>query len=119
MIKRRYKWRFHFNAMHNTAPGQNAAGHSHSFLVILCMEIGQLDLERQNSCEKQLKEYFERYNGINLNDLEVFSDKLPTIENIGEVLYQDTKKIAAAHQMNQIQIQVGDSPVALYTIGEK
>jgi len=119
MNKRRYRWHFHFNAMHNTVVEKEEMKHTHSFLVILCMEMEQLDLEKQNKCEKQLKEYFATYNGKYLNELAVFKDKVPTIENICEVLYEDTQKIATTHDMKQIQIEVGDSPVALYSIGEK
>lgn len=118
-MNRFYRWQFHFNAMHNMTPEKQEGRHSHSFLVILCMEIEHLDLEKQNSCERELRQYLEQYNGRYLNELVQFRGKLPTIEVICETLYYDTEKIAAAHGMNQIQIEVGDSPVTMFALGKR
>ena len=92
-MNRRYKWRFHFNAMHNITPETEAGKHTHSFLVILYMEVTQLDLEKQNTREKALKEYLNQYNGKYLNEMEKFLGKIPTLEIICETLYEDTKQI--------------------------
>ena len=118
-MNRFYRWQFHFNAMHNMTPEKREGRHSHSFLVILCMEIEHLDLEKQNSCERELRQYLEQYNGRYLNELVQFQGKLPTIEAICETVYYDTEKIAAAHGMNQIQIEVGDSPVTMFALGKR
>ena len=100
-------------------PERDEGKHTHSFLVILCMEIDEMNLEQQNQCEKTLKQYLEQYNGKYLNEMEQFRNQLPTIEVLCEKLYCDTEKIAAAHGMEQIQIEVGDSPVALFAMGKK
>lgn len=118
-MNRFYRWQFHFNAMHNMTPEKEEGKHSHTFLVILCMEIERMDLEEQNSCERELRQYLEQYNGKYLNALVQFQGQLPTIEAICEILYQDTEKIAAVHGMNQIQIEVGDSPVSTFALGKK
>lgn len=118
-MNRTYRWQFHFNAMHNMTPEKEEGRHAHSFLVILCMEIDRMDLQQQNECEKELRKYLEQYNGKYLNDMPVFSGKIPSIEVIGETLYAHTGEIAARHGMRQIQIEVGDSPVAMFAIGEK
>ena len=118
-MSRAYRWQFHFNAMHNMTPEKEEGKHTHSFLVILCMEIETMDLEAQNRCEKELRQYLEQYSGKYLNDMEAFRDQIPTSEVICEKLYYDTEKIAAAHGMKQIQIEVGDSPVALFAMGKQ
>lgn len=118
-MNRTYRWQFHFNAMHNMTPEKDEGKHTHSFLVILYMEVEHMDLEEQNLCEKELKQYLDQYNGKYLNEMEQFQGKLPTVEEICEILYQDTERIAAVHGMNQIQIEVGDSPVALFSLGKK
>ncbi len=118
-MSRAYKWQFHFNAMHNITPERESGKHTHSFLVILWMEVTELNLDKQNSCERELKNYLEQYNGKYLNELEPFQGKIPTVEVICETLYHDTERIAEAHGMEQIQIEVGDSPVALFALGKK
>lgn len=119
MYNRTLRWRFHFNAMHNMTPENEEGRHVHSFLVIVCIEVEDQDLEKQNKCEEGLKKYFETYNGKYLNELEIFGDEIPTIERICEVMYPQTEEIAAKYGMQQIQLEVGDSPVALYSIGKK
>ncbi|MBQ7955512.1 MAG: 6-carboxytetrahydropterin synthase [Lachnospiraceae bacterium] len=118
-MKRTYKWQFHFNAMHNMTPENEENKHTHSFLVILWMEVAEMDMEMQNYCEKALKQYLGQYNGTYLNELNKFQGKIPTIETICETLYYDTEKIAAVYGMEQIQMEVGDSPVALFVMGKK
>ncbi len=119
MNSRTLRWRFHFNAMHNMSPEKEEGKHTHSFLVILCMEVESMDLDQQNKCEKALKEYFEQFNGKYLNELDAFKGELPTIEKIAEAIYPETEKLASDYGMQQIQLEVGDSPVALYSIGKK
>lgn len=117
-MNRMYKWQFHFNAMHNMTPENEESKHTHSFLVILWMKVTEMSLEKQNLCEKALKNYIEQYNGRYLNEMDKFQGKMLTIETICETLYYDTEKIAAAYGMEQIQIEVGDSPVALFVMGK-
>lgn len=119
MNSRRLRWRFHFNASHNMTPEREEGKHAHSFLVILCMEVGIMNLAKQNECENALKEYFNCFNGKYLNEFGVFADKLPTIENIGEAVFEEIEKISADYGLKLIQLEVGDSPVAMYCIGNK
>lgn len=119
MKSRILRWRFHFNAMHNMTPEKEEGKHAHSFLVILCIEVKYMDIDKQNKCEKALKEYFEQFNGQYLNELDAFDGEVPTIEKIGEVVYPQTEQLIADYGMQQIQLEVGDSPVALYSIGKK
>lgn len=118
-MKRTYRWQFHFNAMHNMTPEKDEGKHTHSFLVILCMEIEKMDLDDQNVCERALKQYLETYNGKYLNEMEVFQGKQPTIEEIGEVLYENIGKMAAMHGMHLVQVEVGDNPTTLFSIGNR
>lgn len=117
-MNKRYKWQFHFNAMHNITPEKEEGKHTHSFLVILYMEITEFNIDKQNSCEKELKKYLNQYNGKYLNEMAKFSGKIPTLEVICETLYDETKEIAAKYGMEQIQIEVGDSPIALVGMGK-
>ncbi|MBQ7925057.1 MAG: 6-carboxytetrahydropterin synthase, partial [Lachnospiraceae bacterium] len=72
-----------------------------------------------NSCEQAIKQYLLKYRGKYLNELDEFQEMLPTIENICEVLYKAIGQIVHRHGTRLVQIEVGDSPVALYAIGER
>ncbi len=118
-MKRTYRWQFHFNAVHNMTPENQEAGHTHSFLVRLWMEVTDMDVELQNFCEKELQRYLAQYSGKYLNEMDKFLEKIPTIETICETLYYDMEKIVTAYGMELIQMEVGDSPVALFMMGKK
>lgn len=119
MYNRTIRWRFHFNAMHNLIPEKEDDMHAHSFLAIICAEFTDRDMQRQNACEKALKEYFWQYNGKYLNELDAFISGLPTLERICEVIYPDTKAIVENFGLYQVQLEIGDSPIAMFSIGEK
>lgn len=116
---RRYRWQFHFNAMHNMKPEQPNKRHPHSFLLYLWVEIIDMDMEEQNLCEKEIKSYLSQYNGTYLNELNVFWPNIPTVEVICEKLYPILADIVSAHGMKLIRIEVGDSPISMYTFGEE
>lgn len=116
---RRYRWQFHFNAMHNMRPEDPNKRHAHSFLVYLTMEILDMDMDEQNLCEKEIKSYLSQYNGTYLNELDVFWPNIPTVEVICEKLYSVFKDIISAHGMRLMRIEVGDSPITLYSYGEQ
>lgn len=105
--------------MHNMTPEKDEGKHAHSFLVILCMEIETMDLDKQNTCEKELKQYLAGYSGKYLNELDTFTGILPTIEAIGEVLYEDILEMSQKYGMHLIQVEVGDNPTALFAIGNR
>lgn len=119
MLERWYRYYFHINAAHNMTPDAAENRHAHSFLVIAGIETLNADMEQQNGCEKALKHYLEQYAGMCLNETPRFAGKLPTIEVICEVFYEDMKAITAQYGMKLIHLEVGDSPIAMYAIGEK
>lgn len=114
-----YRWHFHFNAMHNITPDDEEAKHPHSFLVILCMEIAEVNLVEQKQCEKDVRKYIDQYVGKYLNEMNEFQNQVPTIEVICEKMYYDIEKIVEKSGMKLIQIEVGDSPVKLFAMGNQ
>ena len=113
------RWYFHFNASHNANPADASKKHVHTFLVIACIEITQMDLERQNECGKAIDEYLAQYKGKCLNELDKFRDVIPTIEGICEVFFSDIKKIVEYYGAKLLNLEVGDSPVAMFSMGEQ
>lgn len=118
-MDRVYRWHFHFNALHNMVPDQDEQKHMHSFLVVASMEVNEIELQLQNACEQAVKQYLSRYRGKYLNELDEFKEMLPTIENMCEVLYEAVGQIAQEYHIHLIQMEVGDSPVAMCAMGER
>lgn len=118
-MNRIYRWNFRFNAFHNVMPEQPEKRHAHTFIVNVCIEVAHMDIARQNECGDRLREYLARYRGVYLNELEQFYEKIPTIETICEILYGDIKAIAGQYEGRLLNLEVGDSPVAMFSMGEQ
>ncbi len=114
-----YSYRVTFNAMHNPVLDDPRKIHAHTFRV------GMYVIEKQDehsgflNNEKILESYFARYRGIRVNDLPVFKDLPPTLENMGMVFYEDLKKAFEENGMQLLSLDIGDSPICTYSIGER
>jgi len=79
--------------MHNLVLEDPRKMHAHTFRV------GMYVIEKQDenpvffNNEKILKEYFDRYKGIRINELLAFKDIVPTLENMGMIFYRDLKRL--------------------------
>lgn len=113
-----YLYHITFNAMHNLVPEEPKKMHAHTFCVgIYVIEEQEEHLIFENS-ENILHRYFNRYQGIRLNELSPFNEIVPTLENMGEVFYWDLKPIFKRNGMNLLLLEMGDSPISTYCIGE-
>lgn len=114
-----YLYHVTFNAMHNLALDNPRKMHAHTFRVGMYVIEKQEDHPVFLSSEKMLDEYFSRYQGIRLNELEVFRNIVPTLENMGEIFYRDLKSVFEQNGLQLLMLELGDSPVSTYSIGER
>lgn len=114
-----YSYHVTFNAMHNLVLDDPKRMHAHTFRV------GMYVIEKQDehpvflNNEKILQNYFKRYRGVRINELPVFKDVIPTLENMGTIFYEDLKAAFAENGMELLSLEIGDSPISAYCIGEK
>ena len=121
MTKKHEAYSYHvtFNAMHNLVLEDPKKMHAHTF------RMGMYVIEKQDehpvflNNEKILQNYFKRYRGIRINELPVFKEVIPTLENMGTIFYEDLKVAFAENGMQLLSLEIGDSPVSAYCIGEK
>lgn len=113
-----YSYHVTFNAMHNLVLEDPNKMHAHTFRV------GMYVIEKQDehpvflNNEKILENYFKRYRGIRINELPIFKDVVPTLENMGTIFYEDLKAAFAENGMQLLSLEIGDSPISSYCIGE-
>lgn len=114
-----YSYRVTFNAMHNIVVDNPAKMHAHTFRVGMyaIKKYGKNPDFLKN--ERVLQQYFSRYRGIRLNELQIFRDSVPTLENMAEVFYEDLTVLFAENDMELLTLDIGDSPVYTYSIGER
>ncbi|MBO5291749.1 MAG: 6-carboxytetrahydropterin synthase [Lachnospiraceae bacterium] len=114
-----YLYQVTFNAMHNMVVEDPRKMHAHTFRVGMYVTEKQDDHPVFLSNEKLLNGYFSRLQGIRLNELPMFKDVIPTLENMGDFFYQDLKPIFERNGMHLISLEIGDSPVSVYCVGER
>ncbi len=114
-----YLYHVTFNAMHNLVLDNPRKMHAHTFRVGMYVTEKQDEHPVFLSSEKMLQKYFEQYRGIRINELPAFKDVVPTLENMGEIFYWDLKPIFEENGMQLISLEIGDSPVSAYCVGER
>lgn len=114
-----YLYHVTFNAMHNMAVDDPRKMHAHTFRV------GMYAVKKQDANpvflnnERMLREYFDQYQGIRLNELQIFKDVVPTLENMGEIFYGELQTLFETNGMHLVSLEIGDSPVSTYYVGER
>ncbi len=114
-----YLYHVTFNAMHNIDLNDPLKMHAHTFRVGMYVIEKQTEHTAFLGSEHTIGDYFKRYQGIRLNELPMWKDMVPTLENIGNVFYKDLKPLFEANGMQLLSLEIGDSPISVYCIGEK
>ena len=71
----------------------------HTFRVGMYVMEKRENYSRFLNNEKAIRDYFERYQGIRLNELPIFKDVVPTLENMGDTFYHDLKPLFEKYDM--------------------
>ncbi len=121
MTERHEAYLYHvtFNAMHNLDINDPRKMHAHTFRVDMYVVDRKRDHPVFQNIEKGIRNYFDRYQGIRLNELPTFRDIVPTLENIGDIFYHELKPLFAENGMQLLSLEIGDSPISVYCIGER
>lgn len=103
-----YKYKFRFNAKHNTSL-EYENFHSHTFELVCYIKQNDCDC---NIIENEIKEYIKIFKGKNLNLVML---EIPTIENIAHKIYKEINEISKNFIL--FQLELSDKPIQTYIIG--
>lgn len=117
MQTRAYRIRCQFNALHNLDMDHPEKMHAHTFRVTAYVENVGEELEKIDVCDRRIQEYFSRYKGCRMNDMALFRDRIPTIENMCEAFYEDLTECLLQEGVSLVKLELGDSPLAAYSVG--
>lgn len=117
MQAKAYRIRYQFNAIHSLDLSSPEKMHAHTFRVTAYIENVGEELDKIDFCEKQVKEYFAKYKGFRMNDIEPFRTVTPTIENMCQVFYKDLAEKLLQEGILLVKLELGDSPLASYSVG--
>lgn len=114
-----YLYHVNFNAMHNLRPEDPRKMHAHTFRVGMYVTREANEQAVFLNIEQLLYDYFETYRGIRLNELQVFKDKIPTLEAMGDHFFAELEERFAGRGMQFLTLEIGDSPVSRYCVGRQ
>ena len=112
-----YLYHVNFNAMHNLSPEDPRKMHAHTFRVGMYVTRETNEQAVFLNIEQFLYDYFETYRGIRLNELQVFKDRIPTLEAMGDHFFDELKERFSRRGMRLLTLEIGDSPVSRYCVG--
>ncbi|MGL5353281.1 MAG: 6-carboxytetrahydropterin synthase [Clostridium sp.] len=112
-----YKFKFYINAKHSVDFGKGQSNiHPHTWEVVLYVMGKKERVVNFTSFEKTIQKYLEELEGLYLNQLEIFKDKEPIMENIGLELNSAIKKITEKNDLILEQLEISENPTRTYII---
>ncbi len=114
-----YKFKYRLNAKHSFSNGTENI-HPHTFEILLFIESnrngGQVaSYEIDEIVEQFLLCYQNKY----LNDISPFNQLEPTIENMGDIFYEQLKIILSNKKFNLIQLEISETPLRVYLVSDR
>lgn len=114
-----YIYKYYFNAGHSFDNDREKA-HFHTFQLVLY--IGMKDTGSQhlfNDMDQSVRKYLSRYEGSYLNDMDEFRERGTSIEDIGEVFYDDLLKYMEQRGFRLYQLEISENPLCVYIVSNR
>lgn len=113
-----YKFSYNLNASHSFNY-EKEESHSHSFAIVLYIEIkdGRQFLSF-DQVENIMNQHIEPLRGTYLNELPMFQNVVPTIENIGGYLFDELTN-CIPEEFELIQLEISETPLRIYSISNR
>lgn len=118
-MKTYYKFKFYLNAKHSvTFNGKPSNIHPHTWEIVVLFGSEESDTVNFTNFERELEKYFLNYENKYLNEHESFKDINPTMENIGKILYTNTKTLINDRNLYFKKLEISENPTRTYIIEE-
>lgn len=114
-----YKFKYRLNAKHSFSSDTKNI-HPHTFEILLFIESNKngkqvASFEIDEIVEQFLLSYQNQY----LNDISPFNQLEPTIENMGDIFYEQLKVILSNKEFNLIQLEISETPLRVYLVSDR
>lgn len=105
--------------MHSTDNIQKNA-HQHTFAFALSIEANQKDdFVPFYEIDYAIRGYLSQYKGEYLNSLPHFRNIYPSIEWMGEVIFDHLALILREHGWNCLQLEISENPLKVYIVSDR
>lgn len=114
-----YKLKYRLNSKHSlTSVEKNI--HPHTFEISIYIEqIQTKELVAFSTIDTIIEHFLLSYQKQYLNSIPPFDRLEPTIENMGNVFYEELKVILCKEQFNLLQLEISENPLRLYLISDR
>ncbi|MGL4772353.1 MAG: 6-carboxytetrahydropterin synthase [Clostridium sp.] len=112
-----YKFKFYINAKHSVDFGGGRSNiHPHTWETVVSLGSSSENELNFSMIEKELQNYFDKFEGIYLNDLNYFKNQEPTMENLGKIFYYHLQTLFFKLKLNLIKLEISENPTRTYVI---
>lgn len=114
-----YVCKYYLNAAHSF---DHDAAHAHTHTFTISFWIQQPAKEEYFSfydMDKIIVSYVEKFSGRYLNEEPEFVALNPTLENIGDVMFEAVEKRLAKENVTLLQVEICENPLRVYSVSNK
>lgn len=116
MDQRIYKFKYRLNILHSM--GKQQAPHRHTLELYLYVGHSEKATILFEKNDDFLAEYFSYFENQYLNELPEFENMLPTIENVGYLIYSELKEKYREQNAKLLKFEISEIPSRVYTISD-
>src|SRR5574344_1122999 len=107
---------YHYSKKFNILHSFDDNVHLHTVEAELIFLDESQDFDKFGDMEQKLAQYFQYFDNQYLNELKEFKDTVPTIENLGYVLFENLKILMSSTNYKLVKLNIGENPSRKYTI---
>lgn len=114
-----YKLKYRLNAKHSFSSGTENI-HPHTFEILLFIESNKNSKQVASyEIDEIVEQFLLCYQNQYLNDISPFNQLEPTIENMGDIFYEQLKAILSNEEFNLIQLEISETPLRVYIVSDR
>lgn len=118
-MKNCYIFKYYVNAAHST-DNQIEHSHNHTFTISFWIEHpGEKKEVLFNKADTMIKKYLEKFSGKYLNAEPDFAGLNPTLENIGEVIYDQMTKNIKSTGFDLLKVEICENPLKVFSVSSQ
>lgn len=121
-MKDYYICRYNMNATHSFSGRENEHGHTFHISVYVERE-GYVRLENDttdmeiDSIDRLVESFLHQYEGRYLNDMEPFSERGASIEDIGDYFFDRLAELIDKTEYELKKLDIAENPLFVYEVG--
>lgn len=117
MLTKKYKFKFYLNARHILQfSDSKSKEHPHTWEIVITIYRNENIFFKFSDIEKDVQFFLSIYEGQLLNEIPPFNIIEPTLENIGEVIFEQIKRILKAKGWILEKLEISENPARTYVI---